>query len=199
MKKLILKTALIALGTIASVLCILYGVLSLFFPLTMATFFDNLGMQDATVSFYELHYENTKDINDLGVLCVKVNEIDDAVRAKKYLTILTESENFDEYVAGFDQNNRAQISGEEYFNGKLAIAIMTTDGVEEFIAFAKEEVKDEYGEFNCFYLALSTDGLFRDSDLVEVRSALLEIEQNISDAEKVFIARDLEYTEVNEN
>ncbi len=199
MKKLILKTALITLGTIIAVLCILYGVFALFFPLNMASFFDSLGMRDATVSFYELHYENTGDIADLGVLCVKVDECNDAVRAKKYLTILTSSEDFDSYLEDFDKQSNSTISGKEYFNGKLAIAIQKSQGVEEFLTFATKAVDEGYTEFNCFYLALSIDGLFEEEELALVGDALSGLEASLTSSEKTYLERDLEYTKNTDN
>ncbi len=196
MKKLILKTALITLGTILAVVCILYGIFALAFPLKMANFFDSLGMADASVSFYELQYENTGAISDLGALCVKIDAQNDCVRAKKYLTLLTEEEEFSTYIKGFDKNNSGSITGEEYFNGKLAVAHQKAGGVNEFLTFAICTIGEEYSEFNVFYIALSTNGLFTEEELIEVEKTLLGIEPCLSETEREFILRDLEFTKI---
>ena len=196
MKKLILKTALITLGTILAVLCILYGIFALAFPLRMAKFFDGLGMTDASVSFYELQYENTGDIYDLGALCVKIDAQTDYTRAKKYLTLLTEEEGFSSYIKEFDKNNSGSITGEEYFNGKLAVAHQKAGGVHEFLPFAVRVVDNEYSEFNVFYIALSINGLFTEEELPEVEKTLLELEPFLSETEREFILRDLEFTKI---
>ena len=193
MKKLVLKTALITLGSIVGALCILYGVFALFFPLNMANFLDSLGIQKGAVSFYELHYEKTGDISDLGVLCVKVDELEDSARADKYISLLVEDDGFNSYLAFFDEGGNSLISGRDFFYGKLAIAKQKMGGVDEFITFATDAVKDGYSEFNCFFIALSVDNLFTSEDKEKVKDALLLIQPTLDGEEKAFIERDLEY------
>ncbi len=196
MKKLILKTALITLGAILAVICILYGIFALALPLTMANFFENLGMQDASVSFYELQYENTGEYEDLALLCVKVNAENDYTRAEKYLTLFVNDSAFSTYIQSFDEKNTGAITGQEYFYGKLAIAHQKLGGVEEFLPFAIESVKEGYSEFNAFYIALSVEGLFEEEELNQVENALIQIEPTLSNEEKSFLLRDLEYTKI---
>lgn len=196
MNKLILRTTLITTGIFVAIVCVLYGIFALFFPVNIAGFLDDLGLKDASVSFYELQYENTGDINDLGVLCVKVDEEEDSLRAKKYLTILTEHQSYSEYLERFDEKSTGSIMGREFFNGKLGVAIKKVDGVEAFITFAKDSVKDGYEEFNCFRIALSTKGLFTSEELGLVKTALLEIEPTLSENEKAILSRDLEFINV---
>ena len=195
MKNLVLKTALITLGSIVDALCILYGVFALFFPSNMANFLDNIGMQKASVSFYELQYEKTEDLLDLGTLCLKVDALDDNERAQKYLELLTSHEDFNDYLLAFDESNQNLITGREFFYGKLAIATQKTSGVDEFLILANSLVEDGYTEFNCFYIALSTEGLFSTEDLVKVKDALNAIKPTLSDEEKVYLDRDLQYVE----
>ena len=193
MKKLVLKTALITLGSIVGALCLLYGVFALFFPLNMANFLDSIGMQKGSVSFYELHYEKTEDISDLGVLCVKVDELEDSVRAEKYIGLLVSDKGFNDYLLSFDEGNENLISGRDFFYGKLAIAKQKTGGVEEFLSFALDSIKDEYSEYNCFFIALTVEDLFSSEDKVKIKNALLLVEPTLDAEEKAFIERDLEY------
>jgi hypothetical protein len=193
MKKLVLKTALITLGSIVGALCLLYGVFALFFPLNMANFLDSIGMQKGAVSFYELHYERTEDISDLGVLCVKVDELEDSVRAEKYIDLLVSDKGFNDYLISFDEGNVNLISGRDFFYGKLAIAKQKTGGVEKFLSFALDSIEDGYNEYNCFFIALTVEDLFSIEDKAKIKDALLLVAPTLDTEEKVFIERDLEY------
>ena len=195
MKKLVLKTALITFGSIVGALCLLYGIFALFFPLNMANFLDSIGAQKGAVSFYELHYEKTEDISDLGVLCVKVDEMEDSVRAEKYLSLLVSDENFNEYLACFDGESENLISGRDFFYGKLAIAKQKTGGVEEFLTFALDTIEDEYSEYNCFFISLTIEDLFSIEDKEKIKDALLLVAPTLDSEEQAFIERDLEYLE----
>ncbi len=193
MKKLVLKTALITLGCIVGALCVLYGVFALFFPLNMAKFLDSIGMQKGAVSFYELHYEKTEDISDLGVLCVKVDELEDSIRAEKYISLLVEDKGFNDYLISFDEGSENLISGRDFFYGKLAIAKQKTGGVEAFLSFATNSIKERYGEYNCFFIALTVEDLFSSEDMAQIKDALLLIAPTLDSEEQAFIERDLEY------
>ncbi len=194
MKKLILKTSLITVGAIVALIFIVYGVFALFFPIKIANFLDNIGLEGLSASYYQLHYESTGDVNDLGFLCVKIDEEENPQLAEKFLILLVQDVEFENYLEQFDKNSSATMSGREYFYSKLVIASFKMEKCEQAVNFAKECVDKGYTELNPFYVALCSN-VINSEDALVVKNTLIEINNNLSQQEEQFILRDLEVVE----
>ncbi len=115
MRKLVIKTAVITLASLLVALAITFGAFALFAPRSLAGFFDGVGNYSASVFFYEKQYGNTEDFNDLVVLVDKIDDVSDGERAKKYLAILINHADFEEFCS----NKKIMgIPYSEYYNGR---------------------------------------------------------------------------------
>ena len=84
MKNLVIKTVVITLAAIVSLMAITFGALTVFTPKTLGGVFDGAGNYSAAVFFYDLQYEKTGDIEDLAVLIDESYGFGDKENAKKY-------------------------------------------------------------------------------------------------------------------
>ncbi len=190
MKKLVIKTAVITFGGIVAFVSVLYGVIAAFFPLVLGDAFFTLGENSVAVTYYEINYEKTKDIADLADMCVMVEEVSDAGRAKRLLTALVESQGYAEYCATADKNYGNALTTNEFFIGKLATSVMVSDGVEGFLIFCKERVT-VYNDYNPYYITLThEEDLFAVQDLISVKERLNELKTSLS--ENRYLVRDIE-------
>ena len=193
MNKLIVKTALITLGCVMLFCVLLYGVFALFFPVLLAGFLEDLGREDLAVPYYELEYERTNDPSSLVVLCLRIDQSEDSVRANKYLTALTERDDFmDICNALTSETDKNSISYYEFFYGKLVIACQKTLGVEKATERALLGVSNGYKNSNPFYISLSVDGLYSVSDLEYLNATLNSIKGSLNETEKTYLERDVE-------
>lgn len=97
LKNLIVKTIVITLASIVSLLAITFGALTVFTPKTLGGIFDGVGSYSAAVFFYDLQYEKTGDIEDLAVLVDQTYGQEDTANAKKYLSIMLKHKDFESY------------------------------------------------------------------------------------------------------
>ena len=68
MKKVVLKTIAITLASIVLALGLFFGSFALFSPITLAKFFDGLGVYSLSINFYESNFNKTKKVSDLAII-----------------------------------------------------------------------------------------------------------------------------------
>ncbi len=141
MTKLVVKTAMFTLSIIILVVIFFVGVMSVFAPKSMATFFDKLDCYSISLYYYERQYDKTEDYADLNDLCIVVDEVEDSERAYKYLEILCTSSDFKAYDGG----ENTGMSYHEFFYAKYANSALLLYGEDKAVEIAGEYVKT-FGE-----------------------------------------------------
>lgn len=191
MKKLVVKTVCVTLACVFGLAVAIFGVLALFFPKSLAKSFDKLGYYNGTVFFYEKQYEKTESANDLFVLCLKTDSEKDCLKAKKYLNKFLSLPEFEEYCSKLDNGVSDNLSTEEFLESKYVFAVYLTDGVEKAVSCAQNSVKDEYTEYNPFFMLLTDSRVnLSRTDLELVKRGIEDILSDISN--KTFAERDIE-------
>jgi hypothetical protein len=117
MKNLVIKTAIITLASIVSIMAVTFGALCVFTPKTVAGIFENLGSKSASVFFYQKQYQKTNEIDDLIVVIDCAYLMEDLELQKEYLKELIAHDDFDSYCQQKDAENQAEISTREYYQG----------------------------------------------------------------------------------
>ena len=97
MKNLVIKTVVITLAAIVSLMAITFGALTVFTPKTLGGVFDGAGNYSAAVFFYDLQYEKTGNIEDLAVLIDESYGFGDKENAKKYVALMLKHKDFETY------------------------------------------------------------------------------------------------------
>ncbi len=195
MTKLVVKTVLITVAAIILTLAAVYLCLALFFPKTLAKGWEDIGSYNLSLKYYEKQYEKTEDITDLSVICVKVNSEKDAVRAVKYLKILTENPKFSDLCAAEDANIAIDygFTAYELYYGKYAIAAYYQGGITAAVNVANTATQHEYTEHNAFYVILSVVKTLTASDGQAIAAAVSEIKSGLTDGEQIgFADRDID-------
>ena len=170
------------MACIFGAIALTYGVLAIFFPKSLAKAFDKVDSYALSVHYYEKQYNKSGMAEDLFALCIKANAYTDSVRAQKYLEKFIALENFDKYCEKLDENSSSRVTIEELLEGKLVCATFINLGLTDALQKAKQMVSDEYSSYNPFFM-LYTDGNFslNQQQLESIKSAILEIAQNLSD------------------
>ena len=159
MKKLILKTALITLLCIVVVVGAIFGFLVWLSPKTLASVFDKLGNYAFSVSMYEREYNNTKNLSDLSVLVIKLNQNIDGEKTEKYSLLMITDVNYIDYVKTTGKVEfYTELSAHEYYYGKAVSSMMQNDKFEDAIFYADKFV-DEFGysEHNPYRIIISSE------------------------------------------
>ena len=117
MKNLVVKTAIITLASIVSIMAVTFGALCVFTPKTVAGVFENLGSQTASVFFYQKQYQKTNKIDDLIVVIDYAYLMEDLVLQEKSLKELINHDDFNDYCQQKDAENQSEISTKEYYKG----------------------------------------------------------------------------------
>ncbi len=156
MKNLVIKTALKTILALILVAGILFGVFALFIPKPLANFFDYLGWNSASVTFYERQYNRTNLDEDLYTLCFKVDAVEDSERAYTYLNKFYSDKDFYTYCKGVDGNKKVEYSTEDYMEGKLVLSAYLSKGIDVAMQKAIRCVTDyngysEYSPFKALY------------------------------------------------
>lgn len=196
MTKLVLKTILKTLLCVVILGALIYGVLALFFPSTLASGFNMLGNYNLSVKYYQKTYEKSGDYDDLVVLCDRVDEEKDSARAEKYLKILTGDKNFEVYFETFDQLQNTQIvfTSIDFYTGKHVLATYNAQGLDKALSLASDYV-DRYG-YNKFspygFLISSYLDKMSDGDKQKIKTELSAIlASDIPEEQKANVTIDL--------
>lgn len=144
MGKLIGKTVAITVVAFIGALAITFGALALFYPGTLANFFDALGGYSASVYFKEKEYQGSGEVSDLAVLVIMLDEDKDAGKTAKYCKVLID-ENLSEFNR-YCSNEGKKVFGsvnatKEFFYDKYAVAEINTGDIKAAISIAANCVK----------------------------------------------------------
>lgn len=157
--KLVLRTVAITMASVIGACLVVFGALTLFTPVTLARFFDGMGMEKSAVSFYEKQYNKTGDINDLSVLVMKIDGKNDSVRAEEYLAVLVLHDDFESYCDLQDAGQETSLSAKEYYSGQYAVILCKNAKVSEALDFAKGFVTENgYTDYNPYSVVLTEVG-----------------------------------------
>lgn len=195
MKKLVLKTTFITVISLIAILGVVFLSFSIFAPKQVAGFFEFFNNPYLAVRFYEKHYENTKDINDLYVVVTKVNSQTQAQEAERYIGYFVEHEEFDSFCEQVDQKTTSAYTTKEYVFGKLVEATYINSGIEKALAKAGElAIKYGYTIANPFYILYTSQA----ESLSKAEHGLMmlkidEIFLQLDETEQQFAFRDLNY------
>ena len=196
MTKLVLKTILKTLLCVVILGALIYGVLALFFPSTLANGYNKLGSYNLSIKYYEKTYEKSGSFDDLVVLCDRVDEENDSIRAEKYLKILTTDNNFEVYFEAYDKLQGTQIvfTSIDFYTGKHVLATYNAQGLDKAISLANNYVSNYgYNKFSPYGFLISTYlDKMEDSDKQKIKTALNAIlESDIPEDQKANISADL--------
>ncbi len=197
MKKLILKTVLITLACVIGLLAILFGVFAIFFPSILAKTADNLGNYDVAIHYYEKQYQKTEDLDDLFVLCQKLDVKESPESAKEYLSIMVRSDGFVDFCLEQDKISAEDIACGEYLTSKYVCAIYECGQTGVAIVVAREMVEEfGYTAYNPFYtLTLRYGAKMTDSELTEIKDTITQIKAGLTGTELEIANDDLAYVE----
>ena len=184
MGKVILKTALVTLGSLLAAALILVAALTMFTPRTMSMVFDELGGERISLWYIELSYQKSGSAEDLTDLFVKSVSAGDDGRTAKYGKELGEREDF---AAICEEDLPFETSFASYVYGNTAAAIRAAEGAAAAVAYAAEKTPADYPPDNPFQILLYSEAAESDAELL----ALLAPAIAGFDGERA--AADLEY------
>ena len=195
MKKLILKTIAFTLSGVILAMALLYGIFALFAPSTLANVFDSVGNYSLSVHYYERAYNKHNSIDNLYILCERVDEKSDALMAEKYLTIFVEHSEFSSFCTQKDsEESQDFMKSEDFYYGKYVVSIFNND--KEDLGLSNALIKCEqrvnavgYKNYNPFSILIMA-GNFTDSQLDSIDMKIVEILPNLSVEEQVFANQD---------
>lgn len=84
MKKLIVKTALVTLGSLLAVFLLLLTAMTMYAPRTMASLLDSVGNRSLSLWYTELAYQKFGETDDLTDVFDKAVAAEDTERTVKY-------------------------------------------------------------------------------------------------------------------
>ena len=160
MTKLVLKTVVITLIAVLGACSVIFGSLVLFAPVTVADFASGMGMYKTAIYCYEKQYGKSDNIDDLAVLILKIDEQKDSEKSEKYLEIMCNRVDYAEYCNVSDSNiGGAQVSLDEFYRGKYAVALVKNGKFEIAINVAKGYASEKgYTNFNPFSVIIAELG-----------------------------------------
>ena len=170
MGKVIIKTALVTLGSLLAAILILVAALTMFTPRTMSQVFDELGGKKISLWYMELSFQKSGEADDLAALFIKSVEVQDRVRTEKYGKILAERDDFDVICAGRDEQSENPLLGQipfaYYVYGNIAEAVYVLNGAEAAVNYAAENTPESYPPYNALQTLLYLDGAADDAELL---------------------------------
>lgn len=193
MKRLVIKTVAITVAAIIVIMAAIYLTFALFFPKTLAGTWKDMGNYSIAAKYYEKQYDKSKDVDDLATLCVYLDEKDDSARAAKYLKLLTEDENFNAHCEKEKEEGGFKYTAYEFYYGKFTVAEFYANGINAAILVATKAVSAGYTENNAFYVLLLEKENLSESDRGAIVSAITEIKDGLTDAEKQIADKDIEF------
>lgn len=190
MKKLVLKTVAITLAAVLCLSLIVYGIIALSSPITLAKAYDGLGWYKPAVRYYENQYEKTQSNDDLFVLCTKVNEYTDSQRAVKYLGELIEKEDYLDYCEKVDKQQKDQdFTTENFIDGKYVVAVFSLRGFSKALIQAEKLVENGYDEYNPFFMLYSDANItLTKEQLTTLKSKLNSLSLSLSSSQERALA-----------
>ena len=181
MKKLIIKTIVITLSSIISIVSVAFGALCVFTPTTIASVFEDMGNYRASTFFYEIEYEQSNDIEDLVVLIDKAYGNKDNEGLEEYLGEMIWHKDFHDYCENKDANLSAnRMPTQDYFVGYYATVLIENGKFENSLNMSKSYVETfGYTEFNPIRAIVNESfNLLTAKQKEELEETILTFEQN---------------------
>ena len=174
MKNIIIKTALITLGSVIALLVLAFGIASLAFPKNMSEICENMGNTKLAASYAERQYDYTGSTEDLyrcARLYIRIGDRDNTI---KYCEKLVEKSDFKESCG-----NNVQ-----YVYGNYATALYLSGNGEKAVSIAEKSVEDGFVIGNAYVtLTLKADANKDKEFGGKLLSSLLKIEEPQNEAQ----------------
>ena len=188
MKKLVIKTVIIVLSIIVSVVAITFGILCSTNPRALAKGFESLGDYSASKYFYERQYEKTENIDDLMVLIDLAYGENDKVVLQSYLAELISHTNFNKFC---NDKNATLIASlmktEEYYSAFYTTILYENGRFDQAVRFSESYVDTMgYTKFNPFTQLISAkQSTLTAEQKNQIKSTLQGYLVTISDAAQI--------------
>ena len=199
MKNLVIKTALITLASIIGVALVVMGALMIFAPKTIANFFDNLGMDNAALTFYEKQYDKTEEISDLAIVIDKIDVDERPLDTEKYLLTMLSHNDYEAYLTETAKENFGSTEkAREFYYGKLVLSRVNLSKFSDALNDAYEFYTKHggYTEGNPYRTILYTKGeTLSDQYLKDLKSAIRYktpqtlVEKDVAEIDKIIQER----------
>lgn len=148
MKKIVIKTALITLGSAIALLVLAFGIASLAFPKNMSEICENMGNPKLAASYAERQYDYTGSTEDLYRCARLYIRVGDRENTIKYCEKLVEKSDFKKCCG-----NNVQ-----YVYGNYATALYLSGKDDDAIKIAEKSVEDGFVIGNAYVnLTLQAD------------------------------------------
>lgn len=200
LKKTVLKTILYTLLSVLAALMILFSVMTLFAPGTLADFNFSLGNKNLCVWYTEKEYENRKSVDTLNKLVYRTKWLGDDKRIAKYSKLLIDDQGFDSLCKRTDKENEGngKIKGsyKDYIYSDYVLALYRLNADKEAIAFAANQVMNgAYPVNNAFQALLYS--VYLSKDYQTLKGMVGELDMYIanitSEEDKLRAENDLKY------
>ena len=175
MKKLIVKTALVTLGSLLAVFLLLLTAMTMYAPRTMASLMDSVGNRSLSLWYTELAYQKFGETDDLTDVFDKAVAAEDTERTVKYGRTLTERADFGEICAAQDASG-GRITYKNYVYGNTSLA-MYAEGEEvgAVLDFAAATVTEGYLPYNAYQMLLYGEAAAEDKAFLSALKSRLEV------------------------
>ena len=176
MTKLVLKTIAITLALIVLAIGLFFGSFALFSPITLARFFDGVGCYSLSITFYESNFNKTQKVSDLATLIVKIDQEKDSELAEKYLKILVEYENFDEFCSSEDKYSQSQISAKDFYLGEYVYALLKNGKNTGAVDVAFDYIEENgYTENNpCRIIVVNASSFLNEDEIYSLKQKIYQ-------------------------
>ena len=188
MKKLVIKTVVIALSIIVGILAITFGVLCLTTPKTIAKGFESLGNYSLSKHFYEMQYEKTESIEDLQILIDNAYGNNDKKALQGYLSELIGHKNFKGFCTSKNTTLQAsEMKTEEFYSAFYASVLFDNGKFNDAKSFCLSYVNEMgYTKFNPFTeLIKSKLSELSPEQKTQIKTALNDCKGEISDEAQI--------------
>lgn len=184
MKKLILKTTAITLASVIVALGLFFGSFAIFSPITLAKFFDGVGMYSLSINFYESNFDKSNKLSDLVLLINEIDKEKDSELAEQYLKLLVEYEGFDRFCELEDEYNPSQISARDFYLGEYVYALVKNAKFDLALDIAFGYVAENgYTENNpCRIIVFNAERLLDDDQIYKLKQKIYDCRTGLADS-----------------
>jgi len=146
MRKTIVKTALITLRVVLTLIILTFTVFSLFFPKVMLNLTSDMGLDGFALTYSEQQYKNSKSLTDLEDLLYRANELNRTDIIVEYSLDMIESDKFEEFSN--TRQDTGDLSYKSYIIGNYLIALKdSNENYSVVVQKAKTYFLDFYTEY----------------------------------------------------
>ena len=166
MKKLIVKTALVTLGSLLAVFLLLLTAMTMYAPRTMASLMDSVGNRSLSLWYTELAYQKFGETDDLTDVFDKAVAAEDTERTVKY----------GRTICAAQDASGGRITYKNYVYGNTSLA-MYAEGEEvgAVLDFAAATVTEGYLPYNAYQMLLYGEAAAEDKAFLSALKSRLEV------------------------